>query len=116
MPPSGGPQVVRIEYRRALVGSGGAGDPEKSSQRSWDGDSVPAPVLEAIGREGLLELGGVSGDPTLGEPMEYDHLALFTDVGPVEIEFYNRGLTLFTTDDEVHRRIHRVLSMLQRIP
>jgi len=40
---------------------------------------------------------------------------ILADAAVVEIEFFNRGITLFLTDDETHRRIHRVLCQLDRL-
>ena len=49
-----------------------------------------------------------------GDPVEYDHLRLVLTDDVVEIEVFNRGITLFTTDDEKIKRIHRVLCQLAR--
>jgi hypothetical protein len=73
-------------------------------------------LRRSIQEEGVLDLGGVFGDRDAGDPVEYDQLRLIlADAAVVEIEFFNRGITLFLTDDEKPRRIHRVLRQLDRL-
>ena len=43
---------------------------------------------------------------------EYNHLKLVLTDERVEITVYNRGGTLFTTNDERVRRLHRVMCRL----
>ena len=46
--------------------------------------------------------------------LEHDHLKLVLTDDTVEITIFNRGIALFTTDDERVRRIHRVLCLLDK--
>lgn len=62
--------------------------------------------------EDILNLGGVYGDKDAGDPVEYDPLRLVLTGDMAEIEVFNRGITLFMTDDEKLKRIHRVLCEL----
>jgi len=78
----------------------------------WRGAKIHPEMRKAINEENLLNLGGVYGDKTAGYPVEYDHLKIVLTDDVVEIEFFNRGITLFTTDDETVRSIHRVFYML----
>ena len=80
----------------------------------WREAKIPADVRKAINEESLLKLGGVYGDRNAGDPVEYDHLKLVLTDETVEITVFNRGITLFTTDDERVRRIHRVLCRLDK--
>ncbi len=48
------------------------------------------------------------GDKEAGDPVEYDHLRLILTDDVVEIEVFNRGVTLFMTDDEKVRVTKRV--------
>lgn len=77
--------------------------------RVWRRDELPEEVREAVHVDGLLNLGGVHGDRNTGNPVEYDHLKLVLTDDTVEITIFNRGIALFTTDDERVQRIHRVL-------
>jgi len=104
--------IKRIEYRRGLLDPGAK--LEDLPVRTWSGGEIPDNVCKAIHEEGILDLGGVYGDRDAGDPIEYDHLRLVLADGVVEIEFFNRGITLFMTDDEKFRRIHRVLSKLDK--
>jgi hypothetical protein len=102
--------LERVEYRRGMIEAGMT--PDDLPLKTWHGPAIPAEIRQAIEVEDLLSLGGVYGDRRVGDPMEYDHVKLIGPDDAVEITFYNRGITLFTTDDEVIRRIHRVLCTL----
>jgi len=107
-------RIERIEYRRGMLEAGAKAD--RLPVTAWQGLEIPEDVRSAIQEEGLLDLGGVFGERDAGDPIEYDQLRLIlADAVVVEIEFFNRGITLFLTDDEKHRRIHRVLCKLDRL-
>ena len=80
----------------------------------WQGAKIPADIRKAINENDILNLGGGYGDKTLGDPFEYDHLKLVLTDDVIEIEFFNRGITLFVTDNEDVRRIHRVMCKLDK--
>ena len=80
--------------------------------RTWRQGQIPAEVLKSINDEGIPNLAGVYGDKDAGDPVEYDHLRLILTDKIIEIEFFNRGITLFMTDDDTVKRIHRVLCKL----
>ena len=101
-----------IEYRRGMIESG-----MKSSDlpvKVWRGTKIPAEIRTAINEENILNLGGVYGDKNAGEPVEYDHLKITLTDDVVEIKFFNRGITLFMTDNDDVRRIHRVMCKLDK--
>ncbi len=102
--------LEQIEYRRGMLESGMK--PDDLPVRTWHGAKIPAEVRKSINEEDILNLGGVYGDKDAGDPVEYDHLRLILTDDVVEIEFFNRGITLFMTDDEKVKRIHRVLCKL----
>jgi len=64
--------LERIEYRKGLLEKGmkAGGLPVKV----WRGARIPADVRKAINEEDLLNLGGVYGDKSVGDPVEYDNL------------------------------------------
>lgn len=102
--------LEQIEYRRGMLEKGMR--PEDLTVKVWRGSKIPADVRAAINTENLLNLGGVYGDKKAGGPMEYDNLKLVLTEDAVEITVFNRGITLFMSDDERVRRIHRVLCKL----
>jgi len=105
--------LKQIEYRRGMFKKGMK--PESLPVKVWRGSEIPAEIRRAINEEDLLNLGGVYGDEYVGSPVEYDHLRLVLANNTVEITVFNRGITLFTTDDERIRRIHRVLCKLDKV-
>ncbi len=102
--------LIRIEYRKGMLEEGMK--PENLPVKAWRGAEIPADVRTAVNEENLLGLGGVYGDRNAGDPVEYDHLRLILTDDTVEITVFNRGILLFTSDDERVRRIHRVLCKL----
>ncbi|MFW6107030.1 MAG: hypothetical protein ACOC8H_02625 [bacterium] len=104
--------LEQIEYRCGMLKAGMR--PEDLPVKTWRGPKIPAEIRKSINAEDLLNLGGVYGDKNAGDPVEYDHLRLILTDDVVEIEFFNRGITLFMTDDEKVKRIHRVLCKLDQ--
>ena len=102
--------LEQIEYRRGMLESGMK--PDVLPVKTWRGAKIPAEVRQSINEEDILNLGGVYGDKDAGDPVEYDHPRLVLTDDVIEIEVFNRGITLFTTDDEKVKRIHRVLCKL----
>ncbi|MBW2561679.1 MAG: hypothetical protein JRE40_12605 [Deltaproteobacteria bacterium] len=100
-------ELEKIEYRKGMLDKGMK--PKGLPVKVWRGAKIPAEVREAINEEDLLSLGGAYGNKNVGDPVEYDHLKLVLAGDVVEITVFNRGITLFTSDDERVRRIHRVL-------
>jgi len=105
--------LEQIEYRKGMLKKGMV--PEDLPVKVWRGAEIPMDIQKAVAEEDLLNLGGVYGDEYVGSPVEYDHLKLVSVDGTVEITVFNRGITLFTTDDERVRRIHRVLCKLDKV-
>jgi hypothetical protein len=103
-------KLEKVEYRKGMLEKGRK--PEDLPVKVWRGTEIPADIRTAVNEEGLLNLGGVYGDRDVGDPVEYDHLKLSLTDDTVEITVFNRGITLFTSDDEKVRRIHRVLCKL----
>jgi len=102
--------LEQIEYRCGMLEAGMS--PEDLPVKTWRGANIPAEVRKSINTENLLNLGGIYGDRDAGDPVEYDHLRLVLTDDVVEIEFFNRGISLMMTDDEKIKRIHRVLCKL----
>ena len=105
-------ELEQIEYRKGILEEGVKA--QSLPAKVWRGAKIPAEASTAVNEENLLNLGGVYGDKNAGDPVEYDHLMLVLTDDTVEITLFNRGITLFTSDEERLRRIHRVLCKLDR--
>lgn len=99
--------LEQIEYRQGMLEKGMK--PESLLARSWRGSEIPVEVRKVIDSENLLTLGGIYGNKNAGDPIEYDNLKLVMTDAIVEITVFNRGITLFMSDDERIPRIHRAL-------
>ncbi|MFC1492111.1 hypothetical protein ACFLQ0_05955 [Nitrospinota bacterium] len=102
--------LERIEYRKGMLEIGMK--PESLPVKVWHGAKITDGVRKAVNEEDLLNLSGVFGDESAGDPVEYDHLRLVLKDDTVEITVFNRGITLLMSDDEQVRQIHRVLCKL----
>lgn len=102
--------LEKIDHERGILESGMR--PNDLSVKTWRGTGILAEVRTSINDEGILNLGGVYGDKDVGYLVEYDHPRLVLTSDVVEIEVFNRGITLFMTEDEKVKRIHRVLCKL----
>jgi len=107
-------RIERIEYRHGMLDDGA--EPDALPVRTWRGNDLPEELRSAVFDEGILELGGVYGDPDVGDPVQYDHLKIFLDDEVVHIEFFNRAIALLFADEERFRQIHRVLCKLGSWP
>ena len=103
--------LEQIEYRWGMIEKGMK--PENLPVKVWRGAKIPADVRKAINEENILNLGGLYGDKSAGDPVEYDHLKLVLTDDTVDIKVFSRGIMLFTSDDDRIRRIHRVLCKLE---
>ncbi len=108
--------LQRIEYRRGILERGMS--PEDLPTNVWEGDKIPREVRRAIKDEDILNIAGSYGDRyATVDSIEYDYLKIVLDSDVVEVEFYNRGYTLFRTNDEKVLRTHRVLcTLMDRVP
>ena len=98
--------LVAVSYQHGMVRR--IRDAKGAPSVHLSGPDIPASVRDAIARERATELGGVYGDPSSGEPIQYDRLVIETDRGTTQIEVFNRAIHLFVLDDERIRRIHRL--------
>lgn len=102
--------IEKIEYRHGLL--------EKGKQATdlpvkiWRSSQINVENIRSLHNEDVLNLGGVYGNKDMGDPPEYDHLRIVLTDDEVQIEFFNRGLSLLTTDSETYKRIHRFLCVL----
>ena len=104
--------LEQIEYRKGTLEKGMK--PEDLPIEVWRGARIPAEIRKAVNEENVLNLGGVYGNKNAGDPVEYDNLKLVLTDDTVEITVFNRGIMLFTSDDERIKCIHRVLCKLDR--
>ena len=105
--------LEKIEYREGMLER--SMKQENLPLKVWQGGENPAKVRAAVNEEDLLNLGDVYGDRNAGDPVEYDHLRLILTEDTVETTVFNRGITLFTSDDEKVRRIHWVVCKLDQL-
>ena len=103
--------IVKICYRGGMLKNKAI--PSSLPWRLWEGDALLPVFGETIETEGLLDLGGKYGDPSLGDPVQYDELVITPSNGAeVLIKCYNRGIGLLFSSTPALRSIHRVICLL----
>jgi hypothetical protein len=75
----------------------------------FESPDIPAHILRAFADNPILDASGTYGDQRAGDPIQYESLCVVHDGGTTSIEFFNRAIALVFTDDELLRRIHRVI-------
>ena len=105
-------QVFEVSYRQGMADTVLAA--RRLPELRYVGSGIPAPVREAITRERIDELGGSYGDPSWGEPIQYDRLVVKSRSGVTEIEVFNRAIHLVHFETEPILRIHRVCEVVRR--
>lgn len=104
--------IEKIEYRHGLLKKGK--QPADLPVKIWRNSQITPEILKSIHNEDFLNLSGTYGNRSIGSPPEYDCLKIILTDDEVKIEFFNRGISLFTEDNETYRRIHRVLCVLDK--
>jgi hypothetical protein len=103
-------RIKRVSYRAGFV----ARLPEAGRRlpvTTFEAADLPGDALALLDPH-LLDLGGIYGDPSVGDPIQYDELHIEHERGEVEIVVYNRAILLFTSDSEELRRIHQLCCRL----
>jgi len=78
----------RRERERVREAPSGVEAPPRSRSRH---PTSPKDVVALVDAH-LLDLGGTHGDPSAGDPIQYDELHIEHDQGEVEIVVYNRAI------------------------
>lgn len=105
--------ITALEYRRGMFDN--VSEAARIMPKRWVGSEIPKDVLELIRENKILDLPGSYGDPAVGDPIEYHHLKIIHEDGATEIQYYNLGIAIFSSEDEVTKRIFRVMAKLMRL-
>jgi hypothetical protein len=106
--------ISKILYKRGMLEH--VFDTSNVEVKEFLGRNIPDSIIDSILENDVYSLSGTYGDPSAGKPIEYDHLRVDRAGEPVEITFYNRGITLLLAGDDAMRRIHRVCCQLMDTP
>ncbi|HEX2948396.1 MAG TPA: hypothetical protein VHV83_02310 [Armatimonadota bacterium] len=105
--------INKICYRGGMLPDNAA--PSSLPWRVWDGETLTLAICQLIEQEGLLELSGTYGDPSWGDPVQYDELVITSADGTeVRIICYNRALGLIFASTSALMAIHRAIGKLTR--
>ncbi len=103
--------IKKISYRGGMLSDNAT--PSSLPWRVWEGDTLTSAIYQLIEQEGLHDLGGTYGDPSWGDPVQYDELYITTaDGAEVRIICYNRALGLIFASTPALMAIHRVIGKL----
>ena len=80
----------------------------------FEGEAIPKDVLETLERENYKTLKLIYGDPSWGEPIQYDLMTIEDEEGTKTIEIFNRVILLMLNNTEETRRAHRVIYAMEK--
>src|SRR3989475_5145087 len=100
------PDIVSVSYQSAMLRT--VADAERVPVHKFSAPDIPSEVLEAIRSERGEALGGAHGDPSWGEPIQFDRVVIEQSQRTTDIRVYNRAIQLFMKDSEMLRRVHRL--------
>ncbi len=107
--------VRKIEYTHSMADSLDNPQHQELIQATiLEHPNIPGDIMQVMEEERISELQGDFGDPSVGDPIEVDHLLVDTDRGLHELRVFNRGIMLLMTNDERYRRLHRFFVALDR--
>src|SRR5436309_8237791 len=106
------PDIVSVSYQSAMLRT--VADAERVAVHKFSAPDIPSEVLEAIRSERGEALGGAHGDPSWGEPIQFDRVVIEQPQRTTDIRVYNRAIQLFMKDSEMIRRIHRFAKQCAR--
>jgi len=75
---------------------------------------IPADILNQLLQDDYVSLKSSYGNPSWGEPIQYDLLQIETGTGSRSLEIFNRAILLFTQNSEETRRAHRVVYAVEK--
>lgn len=105
--------IERVEYRGGMLEDGRT--PYNLPVTSWKGSKIPSELLKQIREDDILNCGGTHGDPSVGDPIQYDCLTIYLTDDTVKVEFYNRAISILCSNDEQLKKIFHVMSTLESL-
>jgi len=106
------PDIVSVSYQSAMLRT--VADAERVPVYKFSAPDIPSEVLEAIRSERGEALGGAHGDPSWGEPIQFDRVVIEQPQRTTDIRVYNRAIQLFMKDSEMVRRVHRLCETVRK--
>ncbi len=106
------PRIDRIVYRHGQTHD--FETEEGLEEIVLEGPQVTDEVVRAIHDNELLGASGFYGDPTVGNPLQVDSLAISHDGERTEIILYNRVIMLLGTNEAFYVQVHRVCCKIER--
>ena len=89
-------------------------DKSKCTTLSFEGEAIPQDVIEILTNEDYKTLKLRYGDPSGGEPIQYDLMTIEDEEGTKAIEIFNRAILLMFNNTEETRRAHRVIYAVEK--
>ena len=100
------PRIDKIIYRHGLTDD--IESEQGLEQIILEGTGITDDIVRSIHDNGLIGASGIYGDPTVGDPLQVDHLVIVHGPSSTRITLYNRAIMLFTKTDEYYVQVHRV--------
>ncbi|NWF52627.1 MAG: hypothetical protein HXY47_06035 [Nitrospirae bacterium] len=89
-------------------------DKSKCTTICFEGEAIPKDVLETLAKDNYKSLKLRYGDPSWGDPIQYDLMTIEDEEGTKIIEIFNRVILLMFNNTEEIRRAHRVIYAVEK--
>jgi hypothetical protein len=89
-------------------------DKSRCTTICFEGEAIPKDVLDALEKEDYKTLKIRYGDPSWGEPIQYDLMTIEDEEETKIIEIFNRVILLMLNNTEETRRAHRVIYAMEK--
>lgn len=105
-------EIVRVTFRKGMVDE--LSEISKCATVTFSAPGIPADILKQLREDDYESLKVRYGDPSWGDPIQYDYLEVESPSGMKSLEIFNRAILLLTRNTEETRRAHRIMYSVEK--
>ena len=107
-----GSWISRIKFRSGMVNT--LSEISKCPTTTLNAPKIPADILKQLCEDDYSSLNNTYGDPSWGEPIQYDYLEIVSSSGVKTLEIFNRAILLLSNNNDETRRVHRIVYAVEK--
>ena len=104
--------ITKIMFRSGFIND--LTESDSCQEIIFSAPDIPPDILKQLLQDDYASLKSSYGDPSWGEPIQYDLLKIETLTGTKTLEIFNRAILLFSQNSEETRRAHRVVHAVEK--
>lgn len=105
-------EISSITFRSGMVDK--LSETSKCPAIILNAPEIPADILKQMQEDDYKSLKVRYGDPSLGEPIQYDYLEIASSSGVKTLEVFNRAILLLSNNTDETRRVHRIVYAVEK--